>query len=496
MKGLSILAAAAGLLSVGTKAIQLVRRDAVPAVVGFDIQRRHVANPLARDRLRRRATSNTVGLALDNGETLYLANVSLGTPAQKLSLHIDTGSSDLWANSPKSQICKSKGSPCAGVGTYTANSSSTYKYVSSDFNISYVDGSGSTGDYATDTLAIGGATLTDLQFGIGYVSALQEGVLGLGYGVNEVQANQNNKQPYPNVPQLMANQGIIQSNAYSLWLNDLDASQGSILFGGVDSDKYQGELQTLPIIAEDGVFAEFIITLTALGLSSGGSSSQSIASKESIPVLLDSGSSLTYLPDAIASNIFSAVGAQYDQQSQAAYVPCSLMNNDTTLDFTFTTPSISVAMSELVIDPGTNPDGSAVTFNDGTPACLFGISSAGQSTNILGDTFLRSAYVVYDLSNNQISLAATDFNATSSNILEIGTGTSGVPSASGVAGAATSLASGGGSGRIGTPTGSGTVTGSGATATATGKSKSAASLVTVSFGLVAGVAVAGIMLIL
>lgn len=60
-----------------------------------------------------------------------------------------------------------------------------------------------------------------------------------------------------------------------------------------------------------------------------------------------------------------------------------------------------------------------------------GISDAAGSTAVLGDTFLRSAYVVYDLQNNQISLAQTDFNATSSNVVEITA--SGVPGATMVA---------------------------------------------------------------
>jgi hypothetical protein len=60
-----------------------------------------------------------------------------------------------------------------------------------------------------------------------------------------------------------------------------------------------------------------------------------------------------------------------------------------------------------------------------------GISDAAGSTSVLGDTFLRSAYVVYDLQNNQISIAQTDFNATSSNVVEITAG--GVPGASMVA---------------------------------------------------------------
>src|ERR1700738_2857565 len=165
-------------------------------------------------------------------QTLYFANVTLGTPAQPVRLHIDTGSSDLWVNTPSSNLCKSKGSPCSAAGTYSANSSSTYTYLSSDFNITYVDGSGATGDYVTDTLDIGGATLTGQQFGIGYTSSASEGILGIGYKINEVQAARLGKQAYDNVPAKMVTDKLISSNAYSLWLNDLDANTGNILFGG------------------------------------------------------------------------------------------------------------------------------------------------------------------------------------------------------------------------------------------------------------------------
>lgn len=53
----------------------------------------------------------------------------------------------------------------------------------------------------------------------------------------------------------------------------------------------------------------------------------------------------------------------------------------------------------------------------------------------MGDTFIRSAYLVYDLDNNEISIAQTNFNATTNNVLEIGTGTEAVPSATAVANA-------------------------------------------------------------
>jgi hypothetical protein len=70
---------------------------------------------------------------------------------------------------------------------------------------------------------------------------------------------------------------------------------------------------------------------------------------------------------------------------------------------------------------------------------------------VLGDTFLRSAYVVYDLENNEISIAQTNFNATTENIQEIQKGADGVPNATGVANAVSTAAVGTGGPRVNGP---------------------------------------------
>ena len=70
---------------------------------------------------------------------------------------------------------------------------------------------------------------------------------------------------------------------------------------------------------------------------------------------------------------------------------------------------------------------------------------------MLGDTFLRSAYVVYDLDNNEISLAQTDFNSASDNIVEITNGTNGVPGATSVSNPVTTVVAGTGGARLGGP---------------------------------------------
>ncbi|KAH8821654.1 aspartic proteinase precursor [Xylogone sp. PMI_703] len=418
MQPIALLALAAPLL-LSADALQLHKRtDGPPRVVEFPIQRAALPNTPA-DRLDQR---QTVEVALSNQVTLYIANATVGTPAQAVRLQIDTGSSDLWFNTPSSQECQSRRSPCSLTGTYEANSSSTYSYVASDFNITYADGTGASGDYATDNFTIGGISLASLQFGIGYRSTIGQGILGVGYALLETQVA-SGRGPYNNLPAQMVADGLIQSNAYSLWLNDLDSSTGSILFGGVDTAKFQGELQTVPIQKVNGLFQAFFITLTDLSFGD-----QVVASNQSQPVLLDSGSSLTLLPDSMVEALYQALDAQFDSSQGTAFVDCNLSQNSTTLDFVFSGATISVALSELLIRAGTST-GQQLLLPNGAPACLFGISPAGNLNSVLGDTFLRSAYVVYDISNNEISLAQTVFNATDSNILEIGTGTNSVPQA-------------------------------------------------------------------
>ncbi|KAL2128372.1 hypothetical protein VTI74DRAFT_9277 [Chaetomium olivicolor] len=419
MKTTSLLAVAATIVQTIHGFSIPERRDGLK-VVGLETERRAPRNPVHRDKLRKRGI---VSAGLDNQQTLYFVNATVGTPAKKVMLHLDTGSSDLWVNTPNSALCSSNNDPCKYAGTYSANSSSTYEYIGSYFNISYVDGSGATGDYVSDTVTIGGQKIDRLQFGIGYSSSNAQGILGIGYPINEVQVGRAKLKPYNNLPAQMVASNLIQSQAYSLWLNDIDASTGTILFGGVDTAKFTPPLQILPIESSSGVYAEFLVTLTKLQVNHKTIGGGNLA----LAVLLDTGSSLSYLPDSLVQEIYNAVGATYDPVSNAAYVPCSLARSSSApnITFTFTSPSITVSMNSLVLDMG---PGRTPTLN-GAPACLFGIGPAGSGTSVLGDTFLRSAYVVYDLENNEIALAPTRFNVTASKVVEIGKGEGAVPDA-------------------------------------------------------------------
>lgn len=92
-----------------------------------------------------------------------------------------------------------------------------------EFDIQYLDGSSATGDYFTDVFEIGGGTLQNMTMGLGAKTDIGYGLVGVGYALNEaiVGNTQSTSSAYPNLPIAMVNEGLINTVAYSIWLNDL-----------------------------------------------------------------------------------------------------------------------------------------------------------------------------------------------------------------------------------------------------------------------------------
>ena len=331
----------------------------------------------------------------------------------------------MWVNVPTSKFCGGEYRNCSTAGTFTPRASRTQKLVNHDFKIRYVDKKGGSGDYVTDALHFAGQALKDVRFGLGLVSSSRRGFIGIGYPIREAYVTNKGGSPFSNLPQILKNEGLINTMAYSLWLNDREASQGSLLFGGVDVAKFHGNLTTLPIEKKHDQFEQFFVNLTDLRFTNAAGSSQFATGKSTLPlpVLFDSGSTLMTLPEDIVNDVFNAFKV-LKHTNRMAVVDCGLRQENFTLDFTFATAKISVPMSELVIPNSPDQDENVFSTDDDTPLCRLGITYATKPTSplILGDTFLRSAYVVYDMTNKEISIAPTNFNAVDSNIVEIDNG--------------------------------------------------------------------------
>ncbi|PBP24171.1 acid protease [Diplocarpon rosae] len=417
MKGFSIFALSASLLSTCTEGIQLRRRAAGTArVVGLPFEKNTVRDTVPRGQLSRRAS--TAEAAVEIQEISYYTNIALGTPAQNLRVLLSTGASDFWVNADSSESCQKEAGPCDGV--YSANDSLSYSFVSSDFKVEYVIGE-TEGDFATDKFTIGTATLPRLQFGIGYKTspALEGGVLGLGYEISQVQAKEG-RAAYNTLTSQMVENGLIQSNAYSLWMENPEINSGKILFGGVDTAKFTGTLQTLPIQTTRGRYEKLCIALTALAVG------DTVFNNEPEPAVIDTALANTFLPYHMAHGIYNLIGAQYDFRFKVAFVGCALADDTMTLDFTFSGATISVPMKEMVFEIP-EEDREILNLSESSGICYLGISVGNRV--LLGDTFLRSAYLVFDLANNEISIAQNRVNPYESQIHEITTGTASVPNA-------------------------------------------------------------------
>lgn len=264
----------------------------------------------------------------------------------------------------------------------------------------------------------------NLTMGLGRNTNIPYGLVGVGYATNEV-AVQTLGEHYANLPVAMERDGLTNSVAYSLWLNDLDASKGNILFGGIDREKYVGSLKTIKVIPDDEdakSYTHFRVAMTSLEATSPTGTDLLVSPDGPVNVVLDSGTTLSFLPNDVAQKVWDEVGASYQEAFGMAILPCSHGSHPGHFSFGFGGsggPRINVAMDELVVDltDGQQPQFTSGPY-EGELVCEFGIQNYSSEPYILGDTFLRSAYVVYDLENHEIALAATDFNSTKTDIVE------------------------------------------------------------------------------
>lgn len=194
-----------------------------------------------------------------------------------------------------------------------------------------------------------------------------------------------------------------------------------------DTDKYTGELTTLENQqASNGTYSQFEVVWTSLTLSNSATSICITSSNFSEQTLLDSGTSLSIIPTDIYNSLADYFGAYFDNTTGLQLVSCDL--GEGSLDFGFggsSSPIVSVPFSELAFPAyyqNTSPP-QPVMLSNGTQACSFGLIPAdGLGFYVLGDTFLRSAYVVFDLDDHVIGMAQSNFNSTSSNFVEIEAG--------------------------------------------------------------------------
>lgn len=179
-------------------------------------------------------------------------------------------------------------------------------------------------------------------------------------------------------------------------MNGPDAHFGSILFGAVDKSKYTGQLYTLPMLQAFNTLGSnpgMIITAQSVAILDSESGNKTVSDIQ-FPVMLDSGTTFSYLPTEIAEAIGKSFDGEYSSDDQGYIFDCSKVN-DTLLSVDFGGFNISANISNFV--------------TSAKDRCVLNVKQS-ESTYMLGDAFLVDAYVVYDLENYEISIAQASFN--------------------------------------------------------------------------------------
>ncbi|KAL1304996.1 hypothetical protein AAFC00_003900 [Neodothiora populina] len=395
----------------------------------------------------------------------YYTNISVGTPPQVQTVILDTGSSDTYLDASSAAPCQTTGVYSCRGGSFDSSTSSTYRVTIPDgFETAFGDGSSASGDFATDVVQLGDVQISNVQFGlatkVNSTTGFAVGLMGIGYSLNEASQVQ-----YANMPEVLRDAGVINSRLYSVFLNDIGDASGTILFGGIDTSKYSGNLVTLnllpvPIPTNSGtldVVYEFVVAVTALSATNNGETTEFFSGGEvdgtsgSLPVLLDTGSAAWTVP----TSVYDAVARLIPDLDRYGFLPCSSIPESLSLKLTFGgAVDIEVPASELIVPVYDSLTNEQNTTTNGEPLCTFMLSPGKATTDqpflTLGDAVLRSMYVVFDLDNGQVSIAQARTNTSTSasssssgnNIKVVQAGLDGVANAVGPSSVSTAPANG------------------------------------------------------
>ncbi|KAH7308001.1 aspartic peptidase domain-containing protein [Stachybotrys elegans] len=338
----------------------------------------HVERPIMDRRSLPELDKRVVELQLENrSDVAYYAPLNIGTPAQEVYVQIDTGSYELWVNPDCSVLTRESDIIfCGGVGRYNPASSSTANETGDSSSLRYGIGSANF-DYYTDSISISGGdgTVQGVKFGVASSSTDQAaGILGLGFGERNV--------GYNTLIDELADQEVIATKAFSVGLGSKAEGGGVIVFGGVDTAKFEGGLARLPIIPADQSpdnQARYWVQLESIALNQVSGRNVDIPGSR-IPVFLDTGATLSLLPPPIADSIAAGFGANGLDSSGFYTVDCRHIDQDGTVDFEFDGMTVRVSSRDFIRQISVRP-----------PRCYLGVVPRTDFT-LLGASFLRSAY--------------------------------------------------------------------------------------------------------
>ncbi|KLO12257.1 acid protease [Schizopora paradoxa] len=305
-------------------------------------------------------------------DILYYGPLDFGTPAQQLTVDIDTGSADLWVASDCDE-CSTK--------QFRTDQSQTINHDDEDFSVAY--GSGEVfGTIAEDVVSVAGLTSEQQTIGLvemessdfqGYPNS---GILGLAFSTISSTGK-------PTLFENLMKENKLMAPFFSVHLTRGTEDGSELCLGCFDVTKTTGQVKWVPVSSK---------TYWAVNITRLYSDGIDISVPDDFVAAIDTGTTLIYVPDPIAQTIYSSIaGAKSIDRFGPGFFsyPCT-----SSPDIRFTFGGIEFEMNDEDFNIGRLPDSSD---------CIGGIVSLGSdfpsNIAIIGDEFLKSWYTVYDYSN-------------------------------------------------------------------------------------------------
>ncbi|KAI5926952.1 aspartic endopeptidase [Camillea tinctor] len=332
-------------------------------------------------------------------DSMYLCKVQIGEPAQSFLLDFDTGSADLWVRSTNAPRSAQR-----GHNVFDPEKSKTFKNLGGKkWKIQYGDGSSASGTCGSDILTVGGITIKDQTIELAsklspaFERGTGDGLLGLAF--SSINTVRDYKGPDPQaspVENMIAQKDIppqaeLFTSCFYSW-RDTDTSDGTpkesfYTFGYIDQD----------LVGQLGEDIHWTNVDNSKGFWSINSASASVNGRTiSVPgntAIVDTGTTLALLSDKVVEALYDQIpGARYSVFAQGYIFPTNVSAKSL--------PELKVAVgSKLYL---IQPEDLVFAPTDDGKWWYGGVQSRGDMPfDILGDTFLKSCYAIWDVGNKR-----------------------------------------------------------------------------------------------
>lgn len=317
--------------------------------------------------------------AVTNEDVTYVAPVTIG--GYTWDLIVDTGSSNTWCGAQTSCEPTSTGSDTGG-----------------SVSVSYGSGSFSGEEY-TDTVSFAGLTVSSQSVGAASTASGFSGVDGI-IGFGPVDLTENTVSNAYTVPTFMDNlyaQGSISTEVLGVSFrpesgSDTSDTNGELTLGGVDSSKYTGSLTYFPKLTSGTASLYWGISISSFSYGSTTLASSATG-------IVDTGTTLIYIPTTAYDKFLSAAGGKTDSSSGLASFTTEPTAN---FNIKFGSTTYSLTPSQYLI-----PTDQYSFYGLSSGKYYSWISNGGSSgvDTIIGQKFLENYYAVFDTTNSRIGFA-------------------------------------------------------------------------------------------